>query len=406
MTRNDAPKPRHVLFLIDQLESLQGGAERALFKMTQMLAPDRYRATVVILNEPGDRSCLSRFSCPVEVLGISRAYNWGALRAAWKLSRMIRDQNVSLVQTFFESSDLWGGPIAKLSGCPVLISSRRDMGFRRSRLHHAAYRLYGPLFDCVHAVSDAVRDYTIRHDRMDPSKVITIPNGVDPELVPRRSTAADLKARFGLDSASHRIVDVTTIRRVKGIDVLIRAASIVCRDLPCAVFLVAGSVLEEEHFAELKQLVAALGLDQNFRFLGGVEDVFPLLGSCQAFCHLSRNDGMSNAVLEAMACGLPCVVSRCGGNPGVVEESGFVVEIEDADSAADRLLYLLRNPEDALRRGERARQIVTEKFSAEAMVRDFMNLYDALLDLRGGAVTHAPLEGSQRLAKIRSRNLR
>jgi glycosyltransferase involved in cell wall biosynthesis len=241
---------------------------------------------------------------------------------------------------------------------------------------------------------------------MDPRKVITIPNGVDLEQVPRRSAAADPKARCGLENASHRIVDVTTIRRVKGIDVMMRAASIVCREFPHAVFLVAGSVLEEAYFAELKQLVAALGLERNFQFLGGVDDVFPLLATCQAFCHLSRSDGMSNAVLEAMASALPCVVSRCGGNPGVVGDGGFVVAIEDAEAAADRLLYLLRNPDDAMRQGERARQIVNEKFSAEAMVRDFMNLYDALLEPRGRAVTHAPQAGAQRLARIRSRNFR
>src|SRR5204863_4281054 len=120
----------------------------------------------------------------------------------------------------------------------------------------------------------------------------------------------DLKARYELESASHLIVDATTIRRVKGIDVMMRAAAIVCREFPRAVFLVAGSVLEGDYFAELKQLAVTLGLDRNFRFLGGVDDVFPLLGSCHVFCHLSRSDGMSNAVLEAMACGLPCVVSR------------------------------------------------------------------------------------------------
>jgi glycosyltransferase involved in cell wall biosynthesis len=404
MDRGNAHEPRHILFLIDQL-NLHGGAERALLKMTRLLDPDRYRATVVVLNEPADRSCLSRFPCPVEVLGLSCSYDWSALKAAWKLRRIIREQNVSLVQTFFESSDLWGAPIAKLSGCPLLISSRRDMGFRRRPLHHVAYRLFCPLFNCVHAVSEPVRDYTIRHDRTDPRKVITIPNGVDLQQLSPKPQIADFKASYDLEDASHLIVDATTIRRVKGIDVMMRTAAIVCREFPRAVFLVAGSVLEEDFFAELKRLAATLRLDRNFRFLGGMDDVFPLLSSCHVFCHLSRSDGMSNAVLEAMACGIPCVVSRCGGNPGVVGEGGFVVKIEDAGTAADRILYLLRDVGAARRTGERARQIVREKFSAEAMMREFIKLYDELHDSgRPRRSDTSSASNAQRLTRSPSRN--
>lgn len=377
-----AQEIRQILFLIDQLETLQGGAEGALFKLTRLLDSSRYQPMVVVLNKPADHSCLSRFGCPVEVLGISRTYGWSAIRAARRLRRIIRDRKVSLVQTFFESSDLWGAPIARLSGCRVLISSRRDLGFRRRPLHHIAYRALRPLFDCVHAVSEPVRDYAVRHDGIDARRVITIPNGVDLanlEKVPGQPETAEFRSRHGLENASHLIVDVTTVRRVKGIDVMMRAATIVRHEFPNAVFLVAGSVLEEAYFGELQSLLKTLNLERTFRFLGGVSDVFPLLASSNVFCHLSRSDGMSNALLEAMASGLACVVSRCGGNPEVVGESGFVVEVEDAQTAAEGILSFLRSPDLAWVSGQRARKIVHERFSAEAMVQDFMHLYDFLL---------------------------
>src|SRR5262249_26641681 len=171
--------------------------------------------------------------------------------------------------------------------------------------------------------------------------------------------------------ASQVIVDVTTVRQVKGIDTLMRAAARVRRQFPHVLFVLAGKISEPAHFAELNNLLSDLELSENFRFLGGVEPVFPLLNMCNVFCHLSRSDGLSNAMLEAMACGLPCVVSRAGGNPQIIDEgrNGFVVPPDDPEMAADRIITLLHYPDCARRIGERARQIVNENFTAEVMVR-------------------------------------
>jgi L-malate glycosyltransferase len=140
-------------------------------------------------------------------------------------------------------------------------------------------------------------------------------------------------------------------------------------------------VADDPHFAELTQLVTSLGLDRNFQFVGGTDNAFPILQMSDVFCHLSRTDGLSNALLEAMAAALPCVVSRAGGNGDVVEEglSGFVVPIEHPELAANRIITLLRYPDCARRLGERSRVLAAENFSAKTMAERFVDLYDALL---------------------------
>ena len=77
----------------------------------------------------------------------------------------------------------------------------------------------------------------------------------------------------------------------------------------------------------------------------------------QAFCLLSRSEGFCNALLEAMACGVPSVVARVGGNPEAIREgeNGFLVASEDDEAAAERLLFLLRNPARAVEIGEAGR---------------------------------------------------
>jgi glycosyltransferase involved in cell wall biosynthesis len=171
---------------------------------------------------------------------------------------------------------------------------------------------------------------------------------------------------------------------VKGIDVLVRTAARVCRELPGTVFLVAGSLYEREYSEEVQKMICAMGLEKNVRLLGFVDDPVPLLKMSNAFCMLSRSEGFCNALLEAMACGVPSVVTRVGGNPEAIREgeNGFMVPVEDDAAAAERLLDLLRNSERAAGIGENGRTSAQTQFSAEAMIKKLISLYRDLLAQR------------------------
>ena len=379
-------QPRHVLYLFDHLRNLDGGAERSLLKITQLMPPDRYRASIATFCRPEDVRFLSQFPCPIHTLPLKRSYGWKSLQVARLLRDIIQCEQVSVVQTFFASSDLWGGAVARLSGVPVLISSRRDMGFQRQWKHRLGYRLMGRVYDHVHTVSDAVRDYTIRQDRVPPANVVSIPNGVDLESLTGHFDSG-FRARYGLEDASHLIVDVGSVKAVKGYDVLARVAAIVCQRFPRAVFVIAGALQDLAYYDLLRELIARLGLTLNVRFLGHIDPAFSLLQSSDVFCHLSRTDGLSNSLLEAMAAGLPCVLTRVGGNPEVVEDhgSGFLVSPDDPESSARRVIELLENAGVRRKMGARGRELIQERFTADQMVHQLMELYDSLLSAKKGA---------------------
>jgi glycosyltransferase involved in cell wall biosynthesis len=376
-------RPPHVLFLIDGLYSTYGGAEGVLWKTTRLLPPDRYRCSVATFATRTGEVVSSAFQCPVHLLPIRRMYGWNALRMAFRLSRLIQSEHIDIVHTFFHASDLLGGLVAKLSGCPVLISSRRDMGFQRTALHRLAYRLEAYLVDQVHAVGENVRLAHIRSDGLDPEKVVTIYNGVDLDQIDRAPVRFPC-AEFGFENASGIIACVGNIRPVKNIEELVRTAAAVCRQEPGARFLVIGAVQDPAYFERVTELAAELGAAAQVTFAGRRQDVASLLKACDVFYLPSKSEGLSNALLEAMACRLPCVVTDVGGNPEVVRhgQNGYLVSPGDIPEAAERISSLLRNRARAAQMGREGRRIVEHEFTVEMMIAKLLESYDGLLARR------------------------
>jgi L-malate glycosyltransferase len=387
-------RPTHVLFLVDVLSGLDfsggvvkglAGVEAVLLNVIRLMPQERYRFSMVTFSAGKNLVGADQFPCPLHVFPLKKTYDWNAFKMALKLRSLIRFQNVNIVHTFLETADIWGGLVAKLSGCPILISSRRDMGCFRSTKHTLGYRVVNNLVDQVQAVSDKVRDSCIKNDGLSARKVITVHNGVGLERFNAVNGTADVREKLTIEQNAPLITTIANIRPVKGIDVLIRAAAIVCREFPQAKFLIAGEVIDRKCFDELQTLIRNLQLINNVTFLGRSNDVFSILKRSTLFCLLSRSEGLSNAILEAMATGLPCVVTNVGGNPEVVEDgqNGFLVASEDAETAADRILMLLRHPDHAGQMGQVGRKTIATRFTLEAMVAKWAMLYDQLLTSHG-----------------------
>ena len=372
----------HILFLIDILWGV-GGAEGALMRAVRLLPEDRYRCSIGTFRLRPGLALLKDCPCPVHEFPIQRAFSAGALRQAMRLRRFIRAERVDIVQTFFQAADLLGGAVSKLSGRPLLISSRRDMGILLSPKHRFAYRLLGGMFDQVQTVSSAVREHTIRTGGLDPARVVAIPNGIEVERLAAAERDDGLRESLA-PGGGPVVLTIGNVRRVKGFDVLIRAAARVVARHPSAVFLIAGSVHEVDYMRELETAVSELGLKRNVKFLGKTDRAPALLKACDIFCLPSRSEGMSNALLEAMACSRPSVVTRVGGNPEVIEDglTGFLVDNEDHAALGDRILMLLDDSERARHIGEAARGVVEQRFSAQGMVAEMAKMYERLMEAR------------------------
>lgn len=364
----------HVLLVVDQFPKSLGGGERVVLKLASELPRYGYHASILTFYVDPECSALDCPPCPIYLLPLKRTYDFTALRAALELRKFLVDQNVGIVQTFFESSDIWAGFVTKTMSKAKLIWSRRDMGILRFPKHEISYRLMAKAPDAVFAVSEQVRKHCIEVDKIDAARVYTIYNGLDLSesgSPPKASTVA----------GEVRITTVGNIRRVKGHDLFIKAAAAVVPRFPGAIFSIAGEVLDHEYFIELQSLVHDLNLGDHFHFAGGITDTSKFLSEADIFVLPSRSEGFSNAIIEAMAASLPVVATDVGGNAEAVKDglTGIVVPAEDQVALAAAIVQLLSDPAQAAAMGRAGRSRASELFTTEAMMEHIVSVYATLL---------------------------
>jgi L-malate glycosyltransferase len=375
-TGNDASyfEMPHVLLVLDQFPRTLGGGERIVLKLADLLPKYGYRVSILTFSADPASAGLQSPPCSVYLLPLQRTYDLTALRGSLELRKFLREQKIRIVQTFFESSDLWAGFVTKAMSSAKLIWSRRDMGILRTGKHHTAYRLMASAPDRVFAVSEEVRRHCIDVDGIKPSRVQTIYNGLDLADWSSASSAAKHEGEA-------IVTTVGNIRRVKGHDVFIRAASSVAAQFPDVTFSIAGDVLEPDYFAELQALVRDLNLSERFHFPGGVTNLRKHLSAADIFVLPSRSEGFSNAIVEAMAASLPVVATNVGGNAEAVQDgvSGVIVSPEDPDALAAAIVQLLSDPAKAKQMGTEGKRLAAEKFTTEAMMTQITSVYRSLL---------------------------
>ena len=364
----------HVLFVIDGFPKALGGGERVVLRLAAMLPRYGFRASILTLGyHPESAFRLEDAPCPVYLLPLTNTFGLGALQGALALRSFLRDESVAIVQTFFESSDLWAGAVTRLFSRTKLIWSRRDMGILRGKKHDMAYRALRRFPHAMFAVSARVAQHVIEVDRVPNRRVHVIHNGLDLGPMIRKEARAPEQAPV--------ITTIGNIRRVKGHDLLIRAVPRVLAQFPTARFTIAGEVLEPAFFAELQALVEHLGVQEHVFFLGKITDQQTHLRGSDVFVLPSRSEGFSNALIEAMASGLPCIASDVGGNAEAIETdvSGIIVPPGEFAPLADAIVAVLRDSSFALELSVAGQRAVGASFSSDAMLGRVTEAYRSLL---------------------------
>jgi glycosyltransferase involved in cell wall biosynthesis len=365
-----------VFYLIDSLNV--GGTESQMAATALHLHRVGHEVTVGCLRAEGPLLDLL-LKAGVPVVEFPKKKTLLSANGVRQLLRMI----VFILRKRFQvahTHDLWanllGVPAAKLAGTPIVVSSRRylvDLEWY-SPLRNNAMRIIYRLSTYVVVNSEPVRDLLLARDGLCPEKIRVIRNAVDTQrfVVARRDRKELLP---GIAEGAKLIAVVANMySAVKGHHRLIAAACTVCRLHPEAVFLLIGDGTER---SKLEQQVAQAELSMNFIFLGCRKDIPEILACCNLSVLPSEAEGLPNAVLEAMAAGLPVVATRVGGIPEVIEDdiSGLLVSSQDTQALASAILRILEDPELAARLAQAGQKRMRSHFGFDRLLAELDALY-------------------------------
>ena len=191
--------------------------------------------------------------------------------------------------------------------------------------------------------------------------------------------SGDPRGRQG--TRAQTVVCISRLSYEKGIDVLLQAWYLVQRQMPQARLIIVGDGPLQP---QLVCMVEALGIADSVEFTGAQSNIPAQLQRGSIGVLPSRHEGMPNAVLEAMACGLPCVATRVSGSEDIIEHgvNGLLVEIEDYQRMAHALLTLLTDPVVTRKYGKAARSTIEKKYSLAHVTNMYEQLYHKMMGSR------------------------
>jgi len=290
------------------------------------------------------------------------------VRTVADVRALVRRGRFDIVHSYLFFADLVAtAAVATLPGIRMVTSRRAEHAWRhRSVLYEHWLELASNLLaDELIANSKRVLEDVLRYERFVPRRRTVIYNGIDVSALP--------SARPGSERSRLRLVSVGALAPRKGYEYALRAIRCILDGGFDAHLDVVGSGPDERM---LERLTSELCLTANVTF-SGERDPRPHLAGADLFILASRQEGFSNALLEAMGASLPCIVTDVGGNAEAIVDGsgGHVVPPGDPAALADAIIDLASDPERLIACGEFNRRRVEERFTLQASAHHLARWY-------------------------------
>jgi glycosyltransferase involved in cell wall biosynthesis len=349
-----------------------GGNEKWALGAASSLAARGHRVAVLWSHEPVRRALEAR-GLPGRRVRLPGDLNPVSFAS---LARALRAERPDAVVLTTQREYWVGGVAARLAGRP-LVALR--LGLRRRPPDDLKRRLsFGRLSDLVIANSREISEMLRAVPWFDHGKVRVLMNGVETSPVDR-AEGRRLVESLGVPPGARAVVAAGRLARMKGFDVLIRAFRAVLDAVPDARLVLLG---EGGRRRELEDEAARAGVAGAVVFAGHRTDVREVLAGADVFALPSRNEGMANALLEAMSVGAPIVATAVSGTGEAVRdgEDALVVAPEDEEALAAAVVRLLRDRELAARLGASAASRAAARFTYERMAEEIERMLVEALD--------------------------
>lgn len=351
-----------VLHLIPSLEL--GGAQRQLSLLAPALAARGHEVHIASVQSGEFYSELQSSSLKLHRLRARGNYDPAI---AWQIVKLIRSVRPDIVQTWILQMDILGGLACGLTKTPwILREPTNALGWPNTPKNWLRRRV-GATASAIVSNSRGGDEYWSTHHPA--SRRFTIRNGLPLQEI--EAASASTLEELGLESSQSMILYAGRFIPDKNIESLIAALEQVIR---CAdvVALLCG---EGSRRAQAESLIKERGLEKRILITGYVSNIWSLMKAARVMVSISRREGQPNAVIEAMACGAPLVVSDIPAHGEFLDEnSALLVDYNRPDEVAAAILQVLESPREALERARCAAQIAAQ-WSVEALAQRYEEMY-------------------------------
>jgi len=340
---SDTSKPT-VLHLLPTLAT--GGAERALAKLLRASNGVNHEVCVLFPIPTTDRLVaeeVEQAHVPVHCLNIIHPFRqW--TQALRNIRDIIRTRNIDIVITYLTLTDILGRFAARKEQTPIvcwLRSTLREWKYLPLTLANGCTAW---MVDAFFTVSPVCVDIYQRFFGVQDDRTFLIPNGVDESFFQHHAEhRTNLRTQYQTPHDAFVFSYTAVMRPRKGHETLLTAfAHVVKKESRVHLWLIGDGPLR----LSLESHAASLGIAQHVHFLGRQKNVARLLDASDAFVFPSEYEGMSNALIEAMAMGLPIVSTNIPENASITgEKAAMLVPPNDEEALADAMRILLDSPE-------------------------------------------------------------
>ncbi len=385
-TSAESRRKLRVVTLVDGI-GLAGGAERLAREVVIRLDPDRFERTLCVSRWSEERAEAARASgalaqleeAGVEFLGLPRRGTIDLL--SWRpLMTRLRSE-VDVLHGHKIGSNVWAAVLGTLARTPVIVAHEHTWSFEGQPLRKLLdRRLIAARADAFLAVSALDRKRMIEIERIDPAKVLLVPNGIPDPPPPG---ASDLRRELGI-GREPVVGTVCALRPQKALGVLLEAASTLADRIPGVTVVIVGDGPERP---VLERRIAELRLQRTVRLLGHRDDARDLMRGFDVAVCCSDFEGTPLSVLEYMQASLPIVATRVGGIPDLLEtgREGVLIEPGTPVELATAIEGLVADPARAARLGAAARSRQQARFEIGVTVREVERIYEGLASGRTAA---------------------
>ena len=372
-----------------------GGADYCLFKLSAELDKNVFRP-VVCLSEKTEVLDLYKNegikTYLIDMERIKKSKNplylakllFKFIPTIRRIREIIKQENVDLVHGN-DLLDIYGPIAARMSHVPAVQHCRMILP-KSSILKYLLTHITYYINNTVVMISKGVRDEMYPFaNKINVPKITICHDWFDFDSIGHGTSLADIRQEFSIADGACLIGVVGRLEPWKGQHVFLKAANIVAKEVPYAVFLIVGGAVQgrnrENYKTNLESMAKQFGIRDRVFFTGHRNDIADIMSSLDIFVLSSVTpEPLGQVVMEAGACAKPVIASDAGGPPEIIThgKTGYLYPIGDHKEMAKKIIHLLKNPIIASEMGIAAKKNIEQSFNKKTLSDRIMKLYTEL----------------------------